>query len=57
MKPFVFFFIFALSYHEAEESIVYSYTESFNAFAAKLSEHEADKLSGANHFSLASIFA
>ncbi|CAK8542271.1 unnamed protein product [Lathyrus sativus] len=33
------------SYHEAKESIVYSYTESFNAFAAKLSEHEADKLS------------
>nr|AIC80768.1 subtilase [Cicer arietinum] len=33
------------SYHEAKESIVYSYTKSFNAFAAKLSEDETNKLS------------
>ncbi|OIV89641.1 hypothetical protein TanjilG_12727, partial [Lupinus angustifolius] len=33
------------SYIEASESIVYSYTRSFNAFAAKLSEDEAKKLS------------
>ncbi|WJX82456.1 hypothetical protein P8452_65210 [Trifolium repens] len=33
------------SYDEAKESIVYSYTKSFNAFAAKLSEDEANKLS------------
>ncbi|XP_039683732.1 subtilisin-like protease SBT4.14 isoform X2 [Medicago truncatula] len=33
------------SYHEAKESIVYSYTKSFNAFAAKLSEDEVNKLS------------
>ncbi|GAY42057.1 hypothetical protein CUMW_063980 [Citrus unshiu] len=32
------------SYHDAKESIVYSYTESFNAFAAKLSNDEAQKL-------------
>ncbi|KAF1890182.1 hypothetical protein Lal_00025515 [Lupinus albus] len=34
------------SHHEAEESIRYSYTKSFNAFAAKLSEDEANSLSG-----------
>ncbi|KAK7294974.1 hypothetical protein RJT34_17875 [Clitoria ternatea] len=33
------------SYLEAKESIVYSYTKSFNAFAAKLSKDEAKKLS------------
>jgi hypothetical protein len=32
----------------AKESLVYSYTKSFNAFAAKLSHEEADKLSGMN---------
>ena len=31
---------------DTEESIVYSYTKSFNALAAKLSEDEAQKLSG-----------
>ncbi|KOM57404.1 hypothetical protein LR48_Vigan11g043700, partial [Vigna angularis] len=31
---------------EAKESMVYSYTKSFNAFAAKLSEDEAKNLSG-----------
>ncbi|CAK8560925.1 unnamed protein product [Lathyrus sativus] len=36
------------SHVEAKESIVYSYTKSFNAFAAKLSEDEADKLSAMN---------
>jgi hypothetical protein len=36
------------SHVEAKESIVYSYTKSFNAFAAKLSEDEANKLSGMN---------
>lgn len=36
------------SHHEAKESIVYSYTKSFNAFAAKLSEDEANKLSAMN---------
>lgn len=30
----------------AKESIVYSYTKSFNAFAAKLSENEAEMLKG-----------
>ncbi|PKI54068.1 hypothetical protein CRG98_025562 [Punica granatum] len=30
---------------EARESLVYSYTKSFNAFAAKLSEDEAEELS------------
>lgn len=33
------------SYVEAKESMVYSYTKSFNAFAAKLSSDEANKLS------------
>ncbi|PON85175.1 Subtilase [Trema orientale] len=33
------------SYAEAKESMVYSYTKSFNAFAAKLSSDEANKLS------------
>ncbi|KAK7256677.1 hypothetical protein RIF29_30133 [Crotalaria pallida] len=33
------------SYIEAKESIVYSYTKSFNAFAAKLSDDEAKELS------------
>ncbi|KAK8998371.1 hypothetical protein V6N11_083762 [Hibiscus sabdariffa] len=32
------------SQHGAKESIVYSYTKSFNAFAAKLSEDEAEML-------------
>ncbi|XP_071688708.1 subtilisin-like protease SBT4.14 [Rutidosis leptorrhynchoides] len=31
---------------DAKESLVYSYTKSFNAFAAKLSDSEARKLSG-----------
>lgn len=31
---------------DTEESIVYSYTKSFNALALKLSEDEAQKLSG-----------
>ncbi|CAL2241457.1 unnamed protein product [Prunus armeniaca] len=34
------------SYVEAKESMVYSYTKSFNAFAAKLSSDEAERLSG-----------
>jgi len=34
------------SFDDAKESIVYSYTKSMNAFAAKLSEDEANKLSG-----------
>ncbi|KAJ7962276.1 Subtilisin-like protease SBT4.14 [Quillaja saponaria] len=33
------------SYGEAKESMVYSYTKSFNAFAARLSEDEAKRLS------------
>ncbi|XP_068489096.1 subtilisin-like protease SBT4.14 [Phaseolus vulgaris] len=33
------------SYLEAKESMVYSYTRNFNAFAAKLSDDEAKKLS------------
>ncbi|XP_027338944.1 subtilisin-like protease SBT4.14 [Abrus precatorius] len=33
------------SYLEAKQSMVYSYTKSFNAFAAKLSEDEAKNLS------------
>ncbi|XP_031285387.1 subtilisin-like protease SBT4.14 [Pistacia vera] len=33
-----------LSENEAKESILYSYTKSFNAFAAKLSKDEVDKL-------------
>ncbi|KAI9113009.1 hypothetical protein K1719_015941 [Acacia pycnantha] len=33
------------SHHEARESMVYSYSKSFNAFAAKLSDDEATKLS------------
>ncbi|KAK7274633.1 hypothetical protein RIF29_15729 [Crotalaria pallida] len=33
------------SLHEARESLVYSYTKSFNAFAAKLAEDEGNKLS------------
>ncbi|WJX52973.1 hypothetical protein P8452_39027 [Trifolium repens] len=37
-----------LSHVEAKESIVYSYTKSFNAFAAKLSKDEANKLSDMN---------
>ncbi|KAJ8900150.1 hypothetical protein K2173_024790 [Erythroxylum novogranatense] len=39
---------------DAEESIVYSYTKSFNAFAAKLSKAEADQLSGLD--SVLSVF-
>ena len=34
------------SEHDAKESIVYSYTKSFNAFAAKLSKDEAEMLMG-----------
>ncbi|KAL2330417.1 hypothetical protein Fmac_017998 [Flemingia macrophylla] len=33
------------SYLEAKESMVYSYSKNFNAFAAKLSKNEANKLS------------
>ncbi|KAI9113022.1 hypothetical protein K1719_015954 [Acacia pycnantha] len=33
------------SHHEARESMVYSYSKCFNAFAAKLSDDEATKLS------------
>ncbi|KAK9035931.1 hypothetical protein V6N11_077954 [Hibiscus sabdariffa] len=35
------------SEHDAKESMVYSYTKSFNAFAAKLSRDEAQMLKGA----------
>ncbi|KAI3449154.1 hypothetical protein Pfo_005819 [Paulownia fortunei] len=42
------------SEHDASESLVYSYTKSFNAFAAKLSEDEAIKLS--NMDEVVSIF-
>ncbi|OMO65486.1 hypothetical protein COLO4_31156 [Corchorus olitorius] len=35
-----------MSKQEAKESIVYSYTKSFNAFAAKLSKNEAETLMG-----------
>ncbi|KAK8612030.1 hypothetical protein V6N13_132063 [Hibiscus sabdariffa] len=38
----------------AKESIVYSYTKSFNAFAAKLSEDEAEMLKGLEE--VASVF-
>ncbi|MBA0796334.1 hypothetical protein Gohar_007111 [Gossypium harknessii] len=38
----------------AKESIVYSYTSSFNAFAAKLSENEAEMLKGLDE--VASVF-
>jgi hypothetical protein len=31
---------------DAQESMVYSYTKGFNAFAAKLSQDEAQKLLG-----------
>lgn len=42
----MFSFLFFLhSEYDASESLVYSYTNSFNAFAAKLSEDEATKLS------------
>ena len=34
------------SEHDAKESIVYSYTKSFNAFAANLSKDEAEMLMG-----------
>ncbi|XP_065864208.1 subtilisin-like protease SBT4.14 [Euphorbia lathyris] len=36
----------SVSENDAKDSIVYSYTKSFNAFAAKLSQSEANKLSG-----------
>ena len=39
-----------LSFLEAKESMVYSYTKTLNAFAAKLSEDEAKKLSGMDSF-------
>lgn len=39
------FLFFRGSEHDASESLVYSYTKSFNGFAAKLSEDEARKLS------------
>ncbi|KAH6812129.1 xylem serine peptidase 1 [Perilla frutescens var. frutescens] len=42
------------SEHEASESLVYSYTKVFNAFAAKLSEDEARELS--NMDDVVSIF-
>ncbi|KAH1106971.1 hypothetical protein J1N35_010739 [Gossypium stocksii] len=42
------------SEHDAKESIVYSYTKSFNAFAAKLSENEAEMLKGLDE--VASVF-
>ncbi|MBA0680190.1 hypothetical protein Goari_011902, partial [Gossypium aridum] len=42
------------SEHGAKESIVYSYTKSFNAFAAKLSENEAEMLKGLDE--VASVF-
>ncbi|KAL5565476.1 hypothetical protein UlMin_028640 [Ulmus minor] len=38
-------YIVYIDFVEAKESMVYSYTKSFNAFAAKLSSHEAQKLS------------
>lgn len=34
------------SEHDAKESMIYSYTKSFNAFAAKLSKDEAEMLMG-----------
>jgi len=46
----------SLSYLEAKESMVYSYTRNFNAFAAKLSDDEAKKLSGKDSFSIFSGF-
>ncbi|KAJ9188404.1 hypothetical protein P3X46_003763 [Hevea brasiliensis] len=39
---------------DAKESVVYSYTKSFNAFAAKLSKAEANKLS--RHDQVLSVF-
>ncbi|KAK8650529.1 hypothetical protein V6N13_140164 [Hibiscus sabdariffa] len=42
------------SEHGAKESIVYSYTKSFNAFAAKLSNDEAEMLKGLGE--VASVF-
>lgn len=53
-----FFYVFTMvcvhlcSLHEAKKSMVYSYTKSFNAFAAKLSDDEARKLSGMRLFLL-----
>lgn len=42
--PFdVYMFMFC-SYADAQESMVYSYKKSFDAFAAKLSSNEAKKL-------------
>ncbi|KAJ1414835.1 Peptidase S8/S53 domain [Sesbania bispinosa] len=40
------------SYLEAKESLAYSYTKSFNAFAAKLSEDEANMLSAMDEVNL-----
>ncbi|XP_061374058.1 subtilisin-like protease SBT4.14 [Gastrolobium bilobum] len=42
------------SYLDAKESMVYSYSKSFNAFAAKLSEDEANKLSAMDEVLLVS---
>lgn len=42
----IYFFCFDLSEDEAKDSLVYSYTKIFNAFAAKLSADEAEELSG-----------
>lgn len=47
MSLFLFCYSLGLcrnSDHEAKDSIVYSYTKSFNAFAARLSNDEAEKL-------------
>lgn len=44
------------SEHDAKESIVYSYTKSFNAFAAKLSKNEAEMLKGIENFLICSFF-
>ncbi|KAL9289866.1 hypothetical protein ACSQ67_024372 [Phaseolus vulgaris] len=49
-SSFILYLLFKLclfsSHLEAKESMVYSYTKSFNAFAASLSEDEAKNLSG-----------
>ena len=42
------FFVLNSDIVDTEESIVHSYTKSFNALAAKLSEDEAQKIAGTN---------
>ena len=43
-----YFFVLNSDIVDTEESIVHSYTKSFNALAAKLSEDEAQKIAGTN---------